>query len=415
MPPDCLGQHAYRIVEELVVHVGPREAGSADERRAMDYLARELEATCHDVRRLAVTGIPWPFPSQILMLTGAAFLAFCAHQLVEAPSAMLIYLLTFFALPKGISQIRQRASAGSDRSSENLSGTQLPSGEERAEVILCAHVDSARANRVPGDAWPRVQRAFTNLMLPIILVLSIAAALRWLDMRHAFAPLVVWQVLRGVGLAFALAFLVFELLYAFVSRGRTFSPGANDNASGVGVVLALAQHFHAAPPVHLKMHYVLFTAEELGLIGSQRFVKQTKMDRKRTYVINLDMVGSGKQLRYVRGSELFPPRFTDRGLNVLLREACPAIRGHYYWMGNSDFHPFLTKGFRAASLDVAGDSRAEAVYHTEHDTMDYIEVAALQMTADTVCKVICRLEEMQAFAAGSMQLAADGQSVRTSD
>ncbi len=43
------------------------------------------------------------------------------------------------------------------------------------------------------------------------------------------------------------------------------------------------------------------------------------------------------------------------------------------------------------------------MYHTEHDTMDYIEVAALQMTADTVCKVIGRLDEMSALSVGSMQ------------
>jgi hypothetical protein len=392
MPLDNLGQTAYRVVEALSVCIGPRPAGGVEEKRAIDYLVRQLGATCQEVRRLPVTGLPALFSSQALVLTGAAFLAYCVDGLVEAPSAMLIYLVTFFALPKVLSEARKRASAGSDRRSENLIGIQLPCGEPQADLIVCAHLDSAKANRVPGELWPRLQRLFMTAMLPLILSLSVAAALRWLDVRRPFAPVIIWQVLRAVGLTFALVFLAFEVLYAFVSRGRIFSPGANDNASGVGVVLALAQHFQAAPPSHLQMHYVLFTAEELGLVGSQRFVKQARMDRKRTYVINLDMVGSGKQLRYVRGSELFPPRFTDSRLNALLKAACPTIRGHYYWMGNSDFHPFLANGFRAASLDVTGDSRAEDAYHTERDTLDLIDIEALQMTAETVSRVVQMLD-----------------------
>ncbi len=395
MPCDNLGQAAYRVVEELAVSVGPRPAGSAQEKRAIDYLAQELGSSCQEVRRLAVTGLPAPFTSRVLMLAGAALLVYCVAGLIDSPADMLIYLVVFFTLPRAISQARQRASAGSGRRSENLHATQAPAGEAQADLLLCAHLDSAAANRVPGEWWPKLQRLLLKAMLPTILVLSAAALLRWLDMRWPYAPLAVWQAARAAGLWLASTFLAFETLYAFVSHERTFSPGANDNASGVGVVLALAQHFRAAPPQHLKMHYVLFTAEELGLIGSQRFVKQTDLDRQRTYVINLDMVGSGKHLRYVRGSGLFPPRLTDRGLNALLEEACPGIRKQYYWIGNSDFHPFLVKGFRAASLDVSGDSRAETVYHTEHDVLDHIHVSALQATAETVASAVRLLDARQ--------------------
>ena len=70
-------------------------------------------------------------------------------------------------------------------------------------------------------------------------------------------------------------------------------------------------------------------------------------------MMNLDMVGAGKQLCYVRGSGLIPPRLTDRELNALFTEAYPAIKSHYYFMGNSDFASFAARGFRTCDAVAA--------------------------------------------------------------
>jgi Zn-dependent M28 family amino/carboxypeptidase len=212
-------------------------------------------------------------------------------------------------------------------------------------------------------------------------------------MRFSFAPLIVWQTIRTIGLAFAVFSLVFQMIYLVISRGDVYSPGANDNASGVAVVLALARHLHEASLAHLDTHYALLTAEEMGLIGSQQFVKGTSLPKENTYVINLDMVGTGRRLCYVRGSGLLPPRFTDRYLNALLREAHPPIKPHYYFMGDSDFASFLAKGFRATSLLTTGDDRAETVYHTDRDTIQHIDAESLQLTANVVAGVMRLLDE----------------------
>lgn len=393
MPSNNLGQQAYHAVEQLSVHIGPRRAGSEGEQRALDYVADELSKTCERVRRIPVKGIPGEFPTRVLMLVGIILLVDSVYWVVESPISMLIYLVAFFAVPKLISAVRKRVSASAERESENIVG-HLPAAQEtRGHVVLCAHLDSAKANRVPGELWPRINRLLMRAWMPFVFAMAGAAALRWLDIRFPFAPLIVWQVIRAIGLTFSVFFLIFELFYMVISRGNAYSPGANDNASGVSVVLALARHFHHAPPAHLDMHYVLFTAEEVGLIGSERFAKETELPKESTYVINLDMVGAGKQLCYVRGSGLMPPRFTDGELNALFRKACPATKGRYYFLGNTDFASFAAKGFRTASLCTKGDSLAQLVYHTERDTLDLVDAEALQLTADTVRKVIRLLDE----------------------
>ncbi|HIC93480.1 MAG TPA: M28 family peptidase [Anaerolineae bacterium] len=89
----------------------------------------------------------------------------------------------------------------------------------------------------------------------------------------------------------------------------------------------------------------LFTAEELGLVGSERFAKKWPLDRRSTYAVNLDMVGCGRTLYYVRGelglsaaahrppSERAPPKGLSRHQRemVLARQErflFPPGRGH---------------------------------------------------------------------------------------
>lgn len=83
-----------------------------------------------------------------------------------------------------------------------------------------------------------------------------------------------------------------------------FFPGANDNASGTSMVLSLAQYF--SKPEHTPEYsvvFMLFGAEESGLLGSQAFVYNPAFPLENIKsVINLDMVGSGsKGLSIVNG------------------------------------------------------------------------------------------------------------------
>ncbi len=73
----------------------------------------------------------------------------------------------------------------------------------------------------------------------------------------------------------------------------TYFPGANDNASGVSMVLGLARYY-AANPQPYTMVFVLFGGEEAGLIGSKYFTEHplVQLDKIR-FLTNVDMVGTG--------------------------------------------------------------------------------------------------------------------------
>lgn len=71
--------------------------------------------------------------------------------------------------------------------------------------------------------------------------------------------------------------------------------GADDNASGVAVMLNLAENLKNTPRKESKKNnylFIAFSGEEMGLLGSNYFVKNSTIPLESiTYMINMDMVG----------------------------------------------------------------------------------------------------------------------------
>jgi hypothetical protein len=71
--------------------------------------------------------------------------------------------------------------------------------------------------------------------------------------------------------------------------------GADDNASGVAVMLNLAAKLKKKNTNNNYL-FMAFSGEEMGLLGSNYFVKNPTIDTKKiSYMINMDMVGRLKQ------------------------------------------------------------------------------------------------------------------------
>src|SRR3990172_5283723 len=69
-------------------------------------------------------------------------------------------------------------------------------------------------------------------------------------------------------------------------------PGADDTASGPALVVGLARAFAAAGGVDRTLVFVLFGAEELGLLGSGHYVREPVVPLAQTIaMLNFDIVG----------------------------------------------------------------------------------------------------------------------------
>jgi Zn-dependent M28 family amino/carboxypeptidase len=83
--------------------------------------------------------------------------------------------------------------------------------------------------------------------------------------------------------------------------------GADDNASGVAAMLAVAEAFIAEPPAH-DVLIVALDAEEMGLIGAREFVANPAVPLETiAFNLNLDMVAySEERILWVVGTYHYP-------------------------------------------------------------------------------------------------------------
>jgi len=75
-------------------------------------------------------------------------------------------------------------------------------------------------------------------------------------------------------------------------EGEAIHNGADDNASGIAILLAAAKKLKAEKTPKSNYLFIAFSGEEMGLLGSNYFVKNPTIDTKKVnYMINMDMVG----------------------------------------------------------------------------------------------------------------------------
>lgn len=145
---------------------------------------------------------------------------------------------------------------------------------------------------------------------------------------------------------------------------EVYFPGANDNASGVAMLLNLAEYYTRKEPPTKTLVFIVFGAEEAGILGSKYFVENPTFSlEKIKFEINLDVIGTGEDGIMVVNGAVHSKEF-----NML-----QAINGKYNYMpavkkrgkaANSDHYWFSEKGIPAFFIYALGGIQ---VYHDVYD------------------------------------------------
>lgn len=144
---------------------------------------------------------------------------------------------------------------------------------------------------------------------------------------------------------------------------NTFFPGANDNASGVSMLLNLVKHYKAYPPKY-KTVFLFFAGEEAGLLGSKHFVEQNTLDPKRIkFLINLDLLGTGEEGLMVVNGAVFEKEFQKLERINTEQQYLPAIKKRGK-AKNSDHYWFTEAGVPCFFMYTMGGIKA---YHDVYD------------------------------------------------
>jgi aminopeptidase YwaD len=144
---------------------------------------------------------------------------------------------------------------------------------------------------------------------------------------------------------------------------ETIFPGANDNASGVSMLLNMMRHFSNTKPNYNTV-FIAFAAEELGLIGSSYFTSHPLFPLNQIkFLINFDLAGTGDDGIQVVNGKIYQQKF-DMMVRLneqdkLLKQV--KIRGEAC---NSDHCTFYAKGVPCFYIYTLGGIQA---YHDIYD------------------------------------------------
>ncbi|MEL7144972.1 MAG: M20/M25/M40 family metallo-hydrolase [Bacteroidota bacterium] len=181
-----------------------------------------------------------------------------------------------------------------------------------------------------------------------------------------------------------------------VSKQGEVYNGADDNASGVAGLLALARYFKSSPPDHTFL-FVAFDAEEIGLLGAKDFVESLPIAKNLITVnINMDMISrSDKNEIYVAGTHHYP-QFKRVIESVAQTAPILLSMGHdqsdsnqQNWTYSSDHGPFHRAGIPFLYFGVEDHED----YHQPTDDVSKITPQFLENTVKSILEVAIKIDQ----------------------
>lgn len=310
-------QKALAHIRYLSESLGGRGSCTEQERLAGEYAARQMRAlSLKGVRSERFEAVPstyWGFALAFAAaMTGSLLVLIFGGRGVMYLAALLNIAGIWGMLAETEMSWSWVRLALPRKPSQNVGGQIPPASDTRRRVVLCAHLDT---HRTPvfysSNLW---YRAFTYLVS--LSFLSMVAGLALYVLGGLFQwDWVRWSsiVLTGIQLA--------GIALCLQADFTPYSPGANDNASGAAVILALAAHLRRDPLAHTAVHLVFTGCEEVGDFGMRAYLKAhaAELGKDAVYVI-LDEVGLGR-LKYLNVDGLIIKHKTHPQALELARKA----------------------------------------------------------------------------------------------
>jgi len=172
--------------------------------------------------------------------------------------------------------------------------------------------------------------------------------------------------------------------------------GADDNASGVSVLLGVAEYFKVYKPRNTLL-FIAFDAEEMGLQGAYAFLKEPVPSRKSIIMnVNMDMVShNDKSELYAVGTyktpilkEIIENADDNTGINILFGHDVPDS-GKDDWTMQSDQGPFAKENIPFIYFGVEDHDD----YHKPTDKFENINQNFFHSASNAILRSIIKLDK----------------------
>lgn len=374
----------YRHIRALAHDIGPRGSATDGERRAAEYCAGVLAdlGLAPQVETFVGARSAW---QPHLIVAFLMLLSFALYPLRGRVSAWAAAVTALVALTWEVLELTFRPnplrSLIATGSSQNVIAVLPPRAEHRQDLVLIGHVDTNRAALVfASNGWVN----FWRVTAPVIFFsFCIQAGLYIAGAVTQWS----WAWPASVPSAFCAALLTAICLQA---ESSPYSPGANDNASGAGLVLALAERLASEPLRYTRVWFVNTGCEETKHYGAIDFFHRHAAGFLHPAVVVFEMLARDGPAWLER--EVIIPPFAyraDPGLVALVQRlaaTCPEWRVSPVRIlgGHTEMADALRLGIPALTLIGIGPDGAGLGYkgpplywHQLGDTIDQVDRQAM--------------------------------------
>jgi Peptidase family M28 len=271
---------------------------------------------------------------------------------------------------------------------------ELGSRDAQRTVVVHAHHDAPRSGLLYDPAVPAL---LFERLLPITLLPDTSPPLMWPVVGGptavALGALLGSRALLRAGTVVSAGTVA---VLADIAR-HDVVPGANDNASGVAALIAVAGALAESPPANLRVIF-LSTSEEATCDGMAAFAERhfDDLPRESTFFLCLESVGSPK-LTVLRGEGMlrmkeYPRRslaLVDGLADVLGIDLEPNLRNR----NATDAVIPLVAGYECAALCSVTHLHQIANYHWPSDVPENVDYETLADAVRLTEAVVRRLDE----------------------
>jgi len=307
-----LAARCLEHVRHLSEDIGPRGSTTATEAAAAAYawgVLDKLELSPRMQRFRSATSQWRPFALAITL----ALLAVAVYPLAGRATAILATLLVATTLVSAYLDLNFTTNPIRwllpKRPSQNVWAVIPAAGTPSRRLVLVGHLDTHRT--------PFVFRSSLHLKGFRVLVTAGFASMVALVLLYIAGSIVQSDIIYLISLAPAVL-LILDLIMTVQADMTPYTPGANDNASGAAVVLALAERLKAEPLANTEVWAVNSGCEEVGCYGAAAFLREQREELGEAYFIALDSVaGPGSGPCYITREGMTRPYRSDPGLVAL--------------------------------------------------------------------------------------------------
>jgi len=303
---------ALEHIRHLSVDIGPRGSTTTAEAAAAAYAWGVLDklALSPRMQRFSSGTSQWrPFALAITL----TLLAVAVYPLAGRATAILATVLAATTLVSAYLELNFITNPIRwllpKRPSQNVWTVIPPAGTPTRRLVLVGHLDTHRT--------PFVFRSPLHLKVFRVLVTAAFASMAALVLLYIAGSIVQSDIIYLISLAPAVL-LILDLIMTVQPDMTPYTPGANDNASGAAIVLALAERLKDEPLANTEVWTVNSGCEEVGCYGAIAFLREHREKLKDAYFITLDSVaGPGSGPCYITREGMTKPYRSDPTLVAL--------------------------------------------------------------------------------------------------